>query len=139
VALTLTAADWPEVREALDVSLDEAALPADTIARPIFAGRAESWINARLPAYDGLSAADKAHARTAAVLYLAAILAPRIPDLTGETLAGTGSYSREKMDWSARSTELAGEAERELALVAILAGTALPVSTFRRAPGGRGR
>lgn len=137
MGLVLTFPDWQDVRAALDVSLDTSSLPDATIARSIFAGRANRWIAAMVD-YDVLSADAKLQARDAAVLYLASLIATRIPDLTAENQQGVGGYSRAAMDWQARAAELAEEAMATLPSSPIVVSTPAVPPVFRLARGRRG-
>ena len=109
--------DATPIRKAIDLGLTEAACPWELIEQDIYKGMAEDWV-ARSVDVDGLSADELVHARRAAVLFCASLLANTVNIPTSDSVGGVGaSYTRKVMEPAANSRRLLGLAERELALL----------------------
>jgi hypothetical protein len=135
----LDARDYPSIRRAIDVSLDSAQLPDGVISDPLYAGVAESWVVAHVGAFETATPLAQQHGKLAAILYTASLLVLALPQLLSETLEGTGTYHREKVDRQERARELAGRAQDEVALCGVDTSRNFPrARMFARAPGGRG-
>lgn len=117
----LSAADYPDVRRALDATLDARLLPDEVISSPIYLGEAERRVIARLPGAAALTGAEATIARVATIYTLAALVSPVVPLITREQDKDY-SYQRAEMDWSARATQLLADAD---GLLAGLAGDAV--------------
>lgn len=135
----LSAADWPAVRAALDVTLDSSALPDATIALDIFSGEAMREVEARVTDATTLTGDDALDVTAAAVYLTAANLAPSMPSLT----RASGQYldwQRKGMDWNQRAAELRARAEEKIAdlLEPDTAAPHLP-TMFATAGGTRGK
>ena len=105
--------DYQEVRETIDVTLDDVLLPDATIARDAFAGAAEREVLARDPLAAGYPpGSDEAMSVRLACIYLtAARIAPSVPVLLSENVAPGISYARSAVDMdetAARLRSLAG-------------------------------
>jgi len=122
----LSAADYPAIRAAIDVSLTARVLPDTIIGLPIYVDAAEAEILLRDPLAESRTGAALQHVTNAAVLLAAALLAAAMPAYTAETFSDY-SYQR-KIDWAARAAELRQRAEAELA--AVLAASA--PTTYQR-------
>ena len=135
----LTAADYQEVREQIDTSLDVLALPDAIVGRDAYAGAAMREVIARDPLAETRTGADGARVRLAAIYLTAARLCPAVPALSRET-HGETTYQRLTIDPMKRAEELRGLAESELAAV-LDPGDATPYrpTMFRLASGRRGR
>lgn len=117
----LSAADYPDVRRALDATLDARLLPDSVLDSPIYLGEAERRVIARLPGAAALTGADAITTRVATVFILAALVAPVVPLITREQDKDY-SYQRAEMDWSGRASQLLADAD---ALLAGLVGEAV--------------
>jgi hypothetical protein len=78
----LGTADYPQVRALLGTEVTEAVLPASVIGMDVYQGVAESWANARIEDATALVPADAESLHRAAIIYLAGLLAPILPDYT---------------------------------------------------------
>jgi len=117
----LTAADYPAIRAALDISLTSAELPDLIIGLDMYVGAAQRAIRARDPIAESRTGDDLARVRLAAMLWCAALLVPALPQIASET-HGDDTYRRQTSDPLAVALELRGRAEAELAAV-LNAGT----------------
>ncbi len=117
----LSVNDYPDVRRALDATLDERLLPSSVIGSPIYLGEAERKVIARLPGAAALTGAEASTVRVATIFTLAALVAPVVPLITREQDKDY-SYNRAEVDWSARASQLLADAD---ALLAGLAGDAV--------------
>lgn len=116
----LSAADYPAIRAAIDVSLTARVLPDSVIGLPIYVDAAEAEVLARDPLAESRTGAALQHVTNAALLLVASFLAAAMPGYTAEDFSDY-SYQR-KDDWAARAAELRQRAEAELA--AVLAASA---------------
>lgn len=134
----LSAADYPAIRAAIDVSLTARVLPDTIIGLPIYVDAAEAEILLRDPLAESRTGAALQHVTNAAVLLAAALLAAAMPAYTAETFSDY-SYQR-KTDWATRAAELRKRAEAELAAVLEPENptTASKPTMFTTAPGTRG-
>ncbi len=101
----LTVTEYPQVRAALGIGLDADALPDNTIGLDIYAGRAETMVEARTGAYAALSAANQKRAMRAVILLTASLLAPSIPRLASLSVDNL-SMSYAQRDWDALAAGL---------------------------------
>lgn len=136
----LQANSFAEIRAAIDLSLDAAALPDDIIALDLFAGGAEAEIVARDPLATTYTVDDAAYTRVLRALHYltAARLCPALPAITSEKL-GADSYNRTAFDAGKRAAELRGLANQELAAYLEADGLTVPLFAFGTVPGYRGR
>ena len=134
----LSAADYPAIRAAIDVSLTARVLPDSVIGLPIYVDAAEAEVLARDPLAATRTGGELQHIQNAAVLLTAALLAPALPGYTAEDFSEY-SYQR-KTDWATRAAELRKRAEAELAAVLEPENptTASKPTMFTTAPGTRG-
>ena len=102
--------DYPEVRRVLFNGLDSAALPDPTIGSEMHKGEAEKEVIERLGAFESLSLENKAHAKKAAILLTAAIIAPTITFLIGTS--SDGSVTRIPVSYAERSEKANSLRER---------------------------
>jgi hypothetical protein len=117
MAAILAATDFPEVRAALDVSLDITNLPDDVIALDIYLGRATEWVisrNAAAAAYVGAVDAASRAIRRACILATAALVAPSLPWLSQETYENQHSYKRQEVDLGSLVADLWSQANDQI-------------------------
>lgn len=135
----ITSAQYPAVRAALDVSLDATTLPDATIGLAIYAGAAAVDVKRRDPAWATRTGDALQRLENAQVLFTAALLAPAVPAIEREQMQDY-SYTRSKVDWTARAATLIERANEELAAVVTpTATTPGRPAFFSVAHGGRGR
>ncbi len=112
----LSASNYPDIRAAIDTSLDSTTLPDATIALAVYVGSAELWVKERDPSAESRTGDDLQHAKNAAMYMTAALLVPAVPQLTAERYLDEGyEYTRQKIDWDKLAAELRSRAEAELA------------------------
>jgi hypothetical protein len=135
----LASADYQEIREQIDISLDALALPDAVVGRDAYAGAAMREVIARDPLAESRTGADGARVRLAAIYLTAARLCPAVPALQSET-HGETTYRRMAFDATKRAEELRSLAESELSAV-LEPGDATPYrpTMFGLASGRRGR
>lgn len=100
--------DYAEVRALIDITLSPASLPDAIIALDSYKGAAQREVEAQ-------TSDTQAHAKLAARLICAALLAPRVPQLTRESLPGA-SYDRKPYDIDLLVAELRTRALDEIGL-----------------------
>ena len=135
----LTAADYPEVRAAIDVTLDDVTLDDVVIGRSIFATRAEEWVASRTDD-------TGAHAKRAVIFKLAALVTLSVPSLLGIIhQANSQGESKATITPAEKAASLMQQAEEELALTSDSGKkdtsadtTAVMPNIFALATGGRG-
>ena len=135
----LTASEYMDIRAALDVTLDEDALPDDIIERLPYAPTAELWLLARDPQAPTRAGVQQTYILMALVSYCASLLAPAMPNILAET-QGPYVYSRQAVNWEARAIDLRGRAEQALGMVLQPTTPAVPAipTMFALASGRRG-
>ncbi|MCB9172349.1 MAG: hypothetical protein H6637_05435 [Ardenticatenales bacterium] len=138
----IDATHYPEIRAALDTTLDATRLPDSVIEQSIYLGAAEAEV-LRLDSQaqervDG--GGEEALAIQRAVIYLtAARLAPAVPQLVQAGSESGLSYRLREMDWRVRAAELrAWGLDAVQAVLATGVTSSLP-SLFGLASGRRGR
>jgi hypothetical protein len=129
-----------QIRAALDLTLDENALPNETIQMPIYGPSGELDTLAADPnaATYALDSAQWQRAVNAVVYFTAARLAPRLPQILRERL-GDYEYQRQAWDGAAKAAELRGLAQEEIAANIESDGEVEPLTGFWLASGCRGR
>lgn len=105
--------NYPAVRAAIDVSLDSAMLPDSIIVLDMYAGAGVRDVLNLDPLAASRTGDELAHATTAAILFVAARLIGALPQIVKETFPDH-SYERNKVDSSARASELRNLAEAEI-------------------------
>lgn len=113
----LTVQTYPSIRAALGVLVDSNLLPDSIIQLDLYAGRAQSWLEAKDPLWATRTGADRQHLVNAVVLRCAGLLASVMPALTAEAFAGEYNYSQTPVDWTARAAALMADAEDEVQAV----------------------
>lgn len=105
----LTSADYPEVRSAIDLSLDDQTLPDAVIGLSIYVGKAEAYIASR-------TSDTGASAKRACIYYAAYLLVKleAIPALRSEDQGTAGNYSRDPSNWVRKAAALLEQVEDEL-------------------------
>jgi hypothetical protein len=95
----LSAAEYPAIRAAIDISLDAESLPDAVIGSSVYQDAAERWVlvaNPDAATYaPGTSQYDLS--RVAAINACAAMIAPAVPTLTRESYGDGYSYQREAL------------------------------------------
>jgi len=131
-------ASYESIRRAIDVRLDARTLPDSVVALPIYAGAGERDVFARDPLIDTRTGTELERARTAAVYFAAARLAPSVPDYVQQTFMDY-RYSKAPRDVEAQVARLQSLAEAELAAYLSAGDEAalFPVQHFARLPGTR--
>jgi pyrrolidone-carboxylate peptidase len=111
----LTAADFPEIRAAIDIDLDAEDVPDAIIALDLYQGAGERAVLVLVPEADGLAGDELARARTAAILFTAALVTQGLPRITQERI-GNYSYSRawDTAGLAAKAAELRSRAHAAL-------------------------
>lgn len=137
----LTVFDYPAIRAALDVGLNESQLPDATIGRDIFIGAAEAELLKRVPDAAGKTGSDLERVKRALVWLTAALLAHSVVRITSMSIQTRDlSYSRQTFDPDEKAAVLRGRAEAEIAmLLTPTAMTPTRPTVFALAAGGRGR
>jgi hypothetical protein len=111
----LDATHYEQIRKAIDIAIDSSILPDSTISMDVYQGEAEEEIIQRVGEYEGLSAAEQAHAVKAAILLTAALIAPNITAIP--YYATDGQFTRQPFNGSGRAERLRARADEELAEV----------------------
>lgn len=119
--------DYPTVRAALDVTVDETVLPDAVITMPIYLDASDDEVKRRDPMWASRDEANRKRLVNAAILLLASRVAPAIPDITREQLGQFESYDRKAVDWPKRAAELRSDAD---ALIAYVLSGGTKVSTM---------
>lgn len=112
----LSAANYAEIRAALDVSLNDLQLPDAIIAYDMYAGRGQRQVLAAIPTAESLAGDDLLRARNAAMFYTAAFIAPAIPNIVSKSMGGERAIQFD-IDWEARADGLRAAAAEELAAI----------------------
>lgn len=136
----LSASDYPAIRAALDVGLNEAQLPDATIGQDIFLGAAEAELLLRVPDAASKTGDDMSRVVRALVWLTAALLAHSVVRVTSLSVQTRDlSYSRQTFDPDAKAAELRSRADVEIAALLEPSSTAAMMPTmFALATGGRG-
>jgi hypothetical protein len=134
-------AQFRDVRAAIapDLVDDQGVLPDEVIGSDVYAGSAVREVLAIDPLAGTRAGDEFRRVQTAAILFCAARLAPRVADVTRETI-GPYSIGSQPRDFAALADELRYQGLR---LLAMNAPTVSPVATYRPvgmalASGGRG-
>jgi hypothetical protein len=138
VAWRLSAADYPSIRAAIDISLSEGSLPDTIISLPIYSGYAEQQVLAVVPDADTADTDRQAHLHNAAMLFAAAALCLAIPSFTRE--AGPEfNASIDRVKPAELAADLRLRAASELEAGSPGAAAQLVPLTFTVAKGSRGQ
>jgi len=117
----LNRSEFEAVRAAIDVSLSDDILPDEQIELDIFQGAGERELLVLVPTAADLVDIDP-RIRSAAILFVAARICPRVPDIVREAF-GQQSYQRSARDMNALAAKLRNEA---LAIANQIAGVVDP-------------
>lgn len=100
MGIYLSAAEYPAVRGAIDISLDQKALPDEVLALPQYAGDAERWIIGQNPLAATYEAGTDEYLgmQVAAIYACAALVLPAVPNLTSESYGAGYRYTRKELD-----------------------------------------
>lgn len=107
----LSEAEYPAIRASIDISLSTSNLKDAVIGLAPYKGQAEAWVLTELPEAAAYAPGTPEYlaAQRAAIYACAALLAPAVPVITGETF-GNFRYTREKYDPEAVASALWGKA-----------------------------
>lgn len=133
----LSAADYPEIRQQIDLSLDTTTLPDATIARDAFIGQGMRAVIELDPDAETRTGTAGARVRLAAIYWTAALLCPVIPVLSQVRFQQEG-YTRQAWDASKRAAELKALAAALVDEVLTPGESRVPFA-FKTVPGYRGR
>lgn len=135
----LTPAEYPAIRAAIDLALDETTLPDAVIELPIFLAAADLDLKTRDPDWATRTGDQLTQLTNAAIYLTAARIAPSVPRLQREVF-GDYSYQLQTIDWEARAAALNSMADGTLDLILDPGDTVSDrPTTFSTAAGGRGR
>lgn len=109
----LTSADFDEVRQQIDTSLDDSDVSNPTIGMDTYQGRAEDWVIGRdanalnyLIGGSSPNATKAKYVRRAAVYYLAALLCPVVPAIKRDKFGQGDDFERVPFNAEKRAAEL---------------------------------
>lgn len=111
----VTSDDYDFIRRRIDTALNASSLPDPLIAS--YVEEAEEWVAARVTDLEDLNETDEryAHAKRAALYYLASLIAASWTPVVSESIAGAGSsWSKKVTDPLANAARLLARAEGEL-------------------------
>lgn len=137
----LTSAEYPAIRAALDVDLNDKDLPDSTIALTIYQDAADQDVLDIDPDAEGRTGDEAAAVTRAAIYFCAARLAYAVVRITSLSVNTRDiSYSKATFDPEERAAQLRAEAEEELAEILEPEEEAPRRPTmFSRATGSRGQ
>lgn len=139
MATILTPSNYPAVRQAIDISLNETTLPDAAISSPIYLLAADLEIKARDPQWAAREGDAESYLVLAAIYLTAAKLAPAVPAIAQERFPEQYSYQRVGIDYVARARELMTLADAALANILEPSDeTPYMPTMFTTASGGRG-
>ncbi len=136
----LTSAEYPWIRSAIDINLDEVSLPDATIELPIFLTAAETEVTDQLTTpYASLDAGDQLRVKLAIAYITAALLVVSLPQFKSERSVDGQTYERTVVDPMLLANILRGRASSELAQIVNAGVLAAAPVFFTVASGRRGR
>lgn len=137
-ALPIPVADFDEIRRQIDVSLSAKVLPDAVIGMSTFAGKAADWVEATDPDWATRTGLAARSIRRAAIYYCAALILPRLPQLTAERM-GEYSYNREVRDINEAVANLVTLANEEMNTATGSTSSFEPPTFFTAVPAQRTR
>src|SRR5690349_12752640 len=138
MAWRLSAADYPSIRAAIDVSLSEGSLPDAVIGLPIYAGYGEQAVLSSVPDADTATQDRQDHLHTAAILFTAAAIALALPSFTRES-GPEFNAEIQRVAPAELAADLRLRAQAEVAAAAPEAVIGLVPLTFTVGKGSRGQ
>lgn len=120
-AYTFPIGEYPAVRAAIGLDVDEIMLPDSTLDLSVYKGEAERYIMRALTDTQYENPAWTSTVNEAAILYLASLATPRLRIITSERIAG-GNLSYAAIDLQAISTRLLEQAGQRIAEIQSLSG-----------------
>lgn len=136
MAVPLPTGRYPEVRQALDPSLPDTALPDSLIGSDVYAGEAARWVTARDATAAARTGEEGAAIERAQVFYTASLLAAVLPSVTSSKQDDHAmTYTRKSAGELAALLLSRAEATMD-ALVAAPEASVIP-TFFMAAPGRR--
>jgi len=136
----LSSADYPEIRAAIDVALDDDDLSDAVIGYDIYVGSADLEVKDRIPSAESKTGDELTHVKAATVLITAALLSPSVPQLVSTKAGEDFQFQYDKRDWVKHAAELRQRAERHIQAVLTPTGDAPQRPTmFARVSGTRGK
>jgi len=88
----ITVDDFPAVRAAINIELDEVGLPDSIIALPIYLGAADSAVKQQDPLWNTRSSSELRHLKNAVIYFTAARILVSLPRVTSEAFGQRYSY-----------------------------------------------
>lgn len=136
----LTSVDYPEIRAAIDVTLDDDDLSDVVIGYGIYVGTAELEVKGRIPDAESKTGDELKHVKAATKLITAALLSPSVPQLVSTKAGDDFQFQYDKRDWVEHAAELRQRAEGHIQAVLTPSGAApqRPIM-FARVSGTRGK
>lgn len=122
---TFDSANYPSVRAAIGLDVDETTLPDETLDLSIYKGETERWIMRSLSEAQWSDSANADTIGYAAAMYLASLAAPRLRVVISERLAG-GNLTYANVDLLAVSRELLKKASEAIAEIQNASGAPSP-------------
>lgn len=119
MAVVLTSADYPSIRQAIDIRLDEIDIPDTTIALDIYAGFAVRRVVGRLPNPYDVSLDPTV--KTACIFSCAALLIPAMKQIQNEQIAGHEKTFK-VIDWDKKIRELEGRIDQIVGSILVTIG-----------------
>lgn len=136
----LGSTDYPEIRAAIDVSLDSDDLSDAVIGYDIYIGTAELEVKKRIPNAESKTGDDLTHVKAATVLLTAALLSPSVPQLVSTKAGEDFQFQYDKRDWVFHAAELRQRAEGHIqAVLAPTSDAPQRPTMFARVSGTRGK
>jgi len=137
----ITSSEYPAIRAAIDVKLNENDLRNEMIALDIYSGAAHRDVIARYAEAESETGDDLQRMKNAAIYFCAARLVAVVFKATSVNVtAGDMSWSRRGLDPEQRAEELRAMANEEIdAVLSPTDVTPGKMTMFKRVPGNRGR
>ena len=136
----LSSIDYPAIRAAIDVSLDDDDLSDTVIGYNIYLGSADLEVKDRITDAESKTGDDEIHVKAATVLITAALLSPSVPQLVSTKAGEDFQFQYDKRDWIKHATELRQRAEGHIqAVLAPTADAPQRPTMFARVSGTRGK
>lgn len=138
VGLFVPTEDYPQIRAAIDLTLDETNIPDTMIEYDIYLARAEEEVTSQDPlwATHMLDATNNLHMKRAAIFYCARLLIMAVPMMEMEYF-GEYRYHRDVTDWKTIAGNLGALGDSELAYVLDSGALTMNLPTMFTAAAGR--
>lgn len=113
----ITSDDFPAVRAAINVTLDEVGLPDAVIALPIYLGAADTDVKARDPLWATRTAGDLRHLKNATIYFTAARLVLSLPRINSETFGQRYQFRVDQLSPTEQAASLQAFGDMEIEAV----------------------